>query len=127
MLLLFIGPSPVRCQTSARSASVIQCLVAVLTRVPRVAVQVVNCLTWTVYGFVQDDVWLYGPNTAGLILGAYMFASRMAARLGHVTTCCAAVISASATFMSTGLVQVALLAIFGGCRRFVVIATSLLL
>mmetsp|Transcript_50986 Transcript_50986/g.75662 ORF Transcript_50986/g.75662 Transcript_50986/m.75662 type:complete len:230 (+) Transcript_50986:103-792(+) len=51
---------------------------------PLTTVQVVNCLTWTVYGFVQDDVWLYGPNTAGLILG---------------------------------LVQVALLAIFGGCRR----------
>lgn len=38
-----------------------------------VGVQVANCLTWTVYGFVKDDVWIYGPNVVGLALGAFSF------------------------------------------------------
>ena len=31
--------------------------------------QVINCGTWTVYGFAIGDVWVWGPNLAGFLLG----------------------------------------------------------
>jgi len=36
---------------------------------PLTATQVTNCLMWTVYGLAIGDVWVYGPNGAGLALG----------------------------------------------------------
>ena len=31
--------------------------------------QCTNCLMWTVYGLSIGDVWVYGPNGTGLVLG----------------------------------------------------------
>ena len=36
---------------------------------PLTAMQVANCFMWTVYGSAISDVWVWGPNSIGLILG----------------------------------------------------------
>lgn len=36
---------------------------------PRRAAQVTNCGTWTVYGLAIGDVWVWGPNLCGFMLG----------------------------------------------------------
>jgi hypothetical protein len=30
---------------------------------------VLNCGTWTAYGFAIGDIWVWGPNSCGLCLG----------------------------------------------------------
>jgi len=40
-----------------------------------VAANAVNCLSWTVYGLAAiDDPWVYGPNSAGLVLSIVQLA-----------------------------------------------------
>ena len=36
---------------------------------PLTFAQVANCGTWTMYGLGIGDSWVWGPNTAGLLLG----------------------------------------------------------
>ncbi|KAL3923339.1 MAG: hypothetical protein SGPRY_004248 [Prymnesium sp.] len=36
---------------------------------PLTAAQVINCATWTMYGFAISDIWVWGPNSTGLLLG----------------------------------------------------------
>jgi solute carrier family 50 protein (sugar transporter) len=36
---------------------------------PLTIAQVCNCTLWTVYGFAVNDVWVYGSNGTGLVLG----------------------------------------------------------
>mmetsp|Transcript_46981 Transcript_46981/g.156593 ORF Transcript_46981/g.156593 Transcript_46981/m.156593 type:complete len:245 (+) Transcript_46981:84-818(+) len=36
---------------------------------PLTLAQCVNCGTWTVYGFAIGDVWVWGPNLVGTLLG----------------------------------------------------------
>lgn len=36
---------------------------------PLTAMQVTNCAMWTVYGLGIGDIWVYGPNGTGLLLG----------------------------------------------------------
>jgi solute carrier family 50 protein (sugar transporter) len=42
---------------------------AVSIYVPLTVAQCTNCLTWTIYGFSIGDVWVWGPNGVGLLLG----------------------------------------------------------
>jgi solute carrier family 50 protein (sugar transporter) len=40
-----------------------------------IAANAVNCLSWTVYGLAAiDDPWVYGPNSAGLLLSIVQLA-----------------------------------------------------
>lgn len=60
---LFASPlSTMRQVVREGNASSIQALLT--------ATQCTNCLMWTIYGwFMADDVWVWGPNGTGLVLG----------------------------------------------------------
>jgi len=36
---------------------------------PLTVVQIANCSLWSVYGIAVGDVWIWGPNGLGLVLG----------------------------------------------------------
>ena len=62
-VLLFAAPlSTVRTVVASRSSASIQA--------PLLATQLANCVLWTVYGLIISDVWVWGPNMAGLTLAA---------------------------------------------------------
>lgn len=44
---------------------------------PLTATQVTNCLMWTIYGLSIGDVWVYGPNGTGLLLGLIQLALKL--------------------------------------------------
>ncbi|KAL1526476.1 hypothetical protein AB1Y20_015186 [Prymnesium parvum] len=61
-ILLFASPlSTVSEVLSTRNAASIYA--------PLTAAQVINCATWTIYGFTIGDIWVWGPNSTGLGLG----------------------------------------------------------
>jgi solute carrier family 50 protein (sugar transporter) len=61
-VLLFASPlSTVADVISTRNAASIYA--------PLTGAQCTNCLMWTVYGLAIGDVWVYGPNGTGLVLG----------------------------------------------------------
>lgn len=44
---------------------------------PLTFAQCTNCFMWTVYGFAIGDVWVYGPNLTGFILGLMQLVLKM--------------------------------------------------
>lgn len=44
---------------------------------PLTATQVTNCLSWTIYGLVIGDIWVWGPNGMGLALGLMQLALKL--------------------------------------------------
>ena len=36
-----------------------------------------NCGTWTIYGFAIGDIWVWGPNLAGFLLGVVQLLLKM--------------------------------------------------
>ena len=44
---------------------------------PLTLAQVANCATWTGYGFAIGDLWVWGPNLTGLILGLLQLALKL--------------------------------------------------
>ena len=44
---------------------------------PLTIAQVANCWMWTIYGFGIGDVWVYGPNGTGLLLGLVQLALKL--------------------------------------------------
>mmetsp|Transcript_20735 Transcript_20735/g.40261 ORF Transcript_20735/g.40261 Transcript_20735/m.40261 type:complete len:116 (+) Transcript_20735:671-1018(+) len=36
---------------------------------PLTLAQCINCGTWTLYGFAVGDLWVWGPNGTGFLLG----------------------------------------------------------
>jgi solute carrier family 50 protein (sugar transporter) len=44
---------------------------------PLTAAQCVNCGTWTFYGFAIGDIWVWGPNACGLVLGLVQVALKL--------------------------------------------------
>ena len=45
---------------------------------PLTATQCANCAMWTIYGLGIGDVWVYGPNGTGLLLGLVQLALKLA-------------------------------------------------
>ncbi len=44
---------------------------------PLTATQCANCLMWTIYGSSIGDMWVWGPNSAGLALGLAQLALKL--------------------------------------------------
>ena len=51
---------------------------AVSIYAPLTIAQCVNCGTWTLYGFAVGDIWVWGPNATGFVLGLIQVALKLA-------------------------------------------------
>ena len=59
------------------------------------APQVCNCGAWSIYGLSIGDVWVYGPNLTGLLLGL----AQLALKLSYPSAAAAAAAVARAPLM----------------------------
>ena len=53
------------------------------------APQVCNCGAWSIYGLSIGDVWVYGPNLTGLLLGL----AQLALKLSYPSAAAAAAVA----------------------------------
>ncbi|KAL1507482.1 hypothetical protein AB1Y20_008318 [Prymnesium parvum] len=44
---------------------------------PLTIAQIINCTSWTVYGFIIGDLWVFGPNGMGTLLGIGQLALKL--------------------------------------------------
>ena len=69
-VILFASPlSTMREVIAAKSSATIYA--------PLTLAQVANCATWTGYGFAIGDLWVWGPNLTGLLLGLMQLALKL--------------------------------------------------